>query len=76
MIERYLSFWNHATDERVDRIDVTGKSEREIEKTLLGMLRIASQRGYDWGVLDSAWSDPPDPPPKVYGHPKPTRGKR
>lgn len=51
-MKRYLQFVNRRTDERAEnpgKIDVTGKSEREIERIERGMLR---NIGDDWYVDD------------------------
>lgn len=70
VMSRYLQFVNYRTGERAEnpgKIDVTGKSEREIERILSGMLRKA---GDDWYVDDfeTAAQTPPSsgtqsPPP-------------
>lgn len=52
MTERYLEFYNPKTGETSNRIDVTGKSERQIERCLRGMLINIHD---DWLVRDSAW---------------------
>lgn len=51
-MRRYLQFVNSKTGERAEnpgKIDITGKSEREIEKIERGMLR---NIGDDWYVDD------------------------
>jgi hypothetical protein len=53
MAKRYLQFENWRTGEVANRIDVTGKSEREIEKLETGMLINCDVEG-GWGVNDVA----------------------
>jgi hypothetical protein len=52
MKRRYLQFVNSTTGERAEnpgKVDVTGKSDREIEKIESGMIR---RCGDDWYVDD------------------------
>lgn len=49
--KRYLEFVNLRTDEVSNRVDVTDRSERYVEKCILGMLR---NIGRDWVVRDTA----------------------
>lgn len=54
MVERYVEAYNPTTGQTARRIDVTGKSERDIERTLRGMMINMHE---DWLVRDSAWDD-------------------
>lgn len=53
--KRYLEFVHWATGEVSTRVDVTGQSERQIEKCMRGML---INIGEGWGVRDTG--DPND----------------
>jgi hypothetical protein len=52
MSERYLQFRNTRTGQTHGRIDVTGHSERSVERVMRGML---INIGDEWVVDDSAW---------------------
>lgn len=54
MSERYVQAYNPKTGETGNRVDVTGRSEREVERVLRGMLINIHE---DWLVRDSAWDD-------------------
>lgn len=56
--KRYLQFKHLRTGEIASSIDVTGRSEREIERTIRGML---INIGDDWRVHDTAWDLEPTP---------------
>ena len=50
--KRFLQFVNTKTGEVARSIDVTGKSERAIERCMSGML---INIGQDWRVHDTEW---------------------
>lgn len=51
MTNRALYFKNYKTGEISGNVDVSGKSEREIERCMMGMLR---NKHDDWLVMDTA----------------------
>lgn len=56
--QRYLEFVNLRTDDVSNRVDVTDRSERFVEKCLRGML---INIGPDWFVRDTADAAPSPP---------------
>lgn len=61
-MSRYLQFRNWRTNEAAKPIDVTGKSEREIERIERGML-INCDVEHGWFVDDTEEPAPPNPSP-------------
>lgn len=64
-MKRELYFKNYKTGEVSGRFDVTGKSERQIEQCIRGML---INKHDDWIVFDTA--DEPQSPQERVGEPK------
>jgi len=58
MSKRELYFKNYKTGEVSGHVNVTGRSEREVERCMLGMMR---NKHDDWLVMDTA-DDAPNSP--------------
>lgn len=56
-MERYLEFRNWKTRERGMRVNVTGRSERSIERVERGMLYNIGENWYVYDSLDDAAED-------------------
>lgn len=59
--QRELYFKNYKTGEIAGRVDVSGKSERDVYRCYRGML---INRHDDWLVLDTTQDPLPSPEPK------------